>query len=175
MSHAPPYGPSPMDQENVSATLTVTAPVETVFAVLADPASHAAIDGTGWVSAPVDRAPLAEPGQVFRMAMYHAGHPDGDYEVVNQVQDLDPPFTISWMTGQVTGDGELELGGWVWRYDLAPAGPSATAVTLTYDWSQVPEYIRARGIPFPPFGPEHLPRSLHHLAGLATARAGAEP
>jgi len=27
--------------------------------------------------------------------------------------------------------GTLRFGGWVWRYDLAPAGPSGTRVTLS--------------------------------------------
>jgi hypothetical protein len=31
----------------------------------------------------------------------------------------------------------------------------------------VPQFIRERGIQFPPFGPEHLTNSLHHLAELA--------
>jgi hypothetical protein len=38
-----------VDQENVSATLTVAVPAARVFGVLADPAAHSAIDGTGWV------------------------------------------------------------------------------------------------------------------------------
>ena len=38
-----------MTEETVSATTTIGASAETVFAVLADPAQHAAIDGTGWV------------------------------------------------------------------------------------------------------------------------------
>ena len=46
-----------MDQENVSATLTVAVSAARVFAVLADPATHSAIDGTGWVQEPVDREP----------------------------------------------------------------------------------------------------------------------
>jgi hypothetical protein len=158
-----------MAEERVSATLVVAAPVARVFAVLADPASHASIDGTGWVQEPVDRAPLAELGQVFRMGMYHAMHPDGYYQTVSMVQVLDPPHAIGWLTGQEKDDGELEFGGWIWRYDLAPAGPSETEVTLSYDWSGVPQYIRDRGITFPPFGPEHLPNSLLHLADLAAA------
>ena len=36
-------------EENVSATLTVAVPAARVFAVLADPTTHSAIDGTGWV------------------------------------------------------------------------------------------------------------------------------
>ncbi|WP_246144794.1 SRPBCC family protein [Actinacidiphila oryziradicis] len=160
-----------MDQENVSATLTVAVPAARVFAVLADPTTHSAIDGTGWVQESVDRTPLTEVGQIFRMDMYHANHPNGDYQVVNKVQVLDPPRAIGWLTGQEKGDGHLEFGGWIWRYDLAPLGPSETEVTLTYDWSVVPQFIRDRGIQFPPFGPEHLTNSLHHLAELAELAA----
>ncbi|MGV4980928.1 polyketide cyclase [Streptomyces sp. NRAIS4] len=159
-----------MEQENVSATLTVAVPAARVFAVLADPTTHSAIDGTGWVQQSVDRAPLTEVGQIFRMAMYHANHPIGDYQVANKVQVLDPPRAIAWLTGQEKDDGHVELGGWIWRYDLAPVGPSETEVTLTYDWSAVPQFIRDRGIQFPPFGPEHLTDSLHHLAELVSDR-----
>lgn len=124
-----------MAEDNVSATLTVAAPAERVFAVLADPTAHAAIDGTGWVQQSVDRAPLTEVGQIFRMDMYHPNHPNGDYQTVNKVQVLGPPRTIGWLTGYRKDDGELDFGGWIWRYDLAPLGPSETEVTLTYDWS----------------------------------------
>jgi hypothetical protein len=156
-----------VDQENVSATSTVAVPVVRVFTVLADPTTHSSIDGTGWVQESVDRAPLTEVGQIFRMGMYHAGHPDGNYQTVNKVEVFDSPRAIGWLTGQELGDGRLEFGGWIWRYDLAPLGASETEVTLTYDWSAVPRYIRERGIQFPPFGPEHLANSLHHLAELA--------
>ncbi|EQD87452.1 activator of HSP90 ATPase, partial [Saccharopolyspora erythraea D] len=74
-----------MDQENVSATLTVVVPAERVFAVLANPTTHPAIDGTGWVQEPVDRATLTEVGQIFRMDMYHPDAQDGDYQVANKV------------------------------------------------------------------------------------------
>jgi hypothetical protein len=160
---------STIDQERVSATVTVAVPATTVFAVLADPAAHAAIDGTGWVQAPVDRAPLTEAGQVFRMGMYHSGHPNRDYETANKIVVFEAPHAIGWLTGYQKDDGELELGGWIWRYDLVPLSASETEVTLSYDWSGVPQFIRERGIQFPPFGPEHLANSLHHLAELATS------
>ena len=41
--------------------------------------------------------------------------------------------------GYDPGDGNLRFGGWIWRYDLAPLGPSETELGLTYDWSAVPE------------------------------------
>ncbi len=47
-------------EDNVSATLTVAVPAARVFAVLSDPATHSAIDGTGWVQEAVGRAPLTE-------------------------------------------------------------------------------------------------------------------
>jgi uncharacterized protein YndB with AHSA1/START domain len=157
-----------MAGETVSATTIINAPAEAIFAVLADPARHAAIDGTGWVRGSLDSTPLTAAGQVFRMAMYHPSHPDGNYQMANRVQVFDPPCAISWAPGQDTGDGSLRFGGWVWRYDLAPAGPSQTTVTLSYDWSAVPHVLRQH-IAFPPFPPDHLGNSLAHLAEQATA------
>jgi hypothetical protein len=156
-----------MADESVSATAVINAPAEAIFAVLADPATHAAIDGTGWVREPLDRRPLTSAGQMFRMSMYHANHPDGDYRITNRVQVFDRPRTISWEPGSDAGDGAMHFGGWIWRYDLTPSGPSSTTVTLSYDWSAVPDSIREH-IGFPPFPPEHLANSLVHLGELVT-------
>jgi hypothetical protein len=157
-----------MADDCVSASLVINAPAEAVFAVLADPAQHAAIDGTGWVCETVGGERLTDAGQIFRMSMYHPNHPNGKYETANRVEAFDPPRAISWKTGYDPGDGTLRFGGWFWRYDLAPAGPSSTTVTLTYDWSACSEATRER-IGFPPFPPEHLGNSLAHLAGLVAA------
>jgi uncharacterized protein YndB with AHSA1/START domain len=156
-----------MADDSVSATTIITAPAEAIFAVLADPAQHAAIDGTGRVRETFDSTPLTVAGQIFRMSMYHENHPDGTYQMANRVKVFDPPSTISWEPGYDAGDGTLGFGGWTWRYDLTPAGPANTAVTLSYDWSAVPESLREH-IGFPPFPPEHLGNSLAHLAELVT-------
>lgn len=156
-----------MTTETISVTNTVAAPADAVFAVLADPASHAAIDGTGWVCEPLDGERLTTSGQVFRMGMYHANHPDGRYEMANQVREFDPPRAISWEPGQEDPEGRLGFGGWTWRYDLAPAADGGTEVRLTYDWSGATPQAR-EFIEFPPFGVEHLENSLRHLAVLAT-------
>src|ERR1017187_9696305 len=157
-----------MAGETVSATTIINAPPEAIFAVLADPARHAAIDGTGWVREPAGSQPLTAAGQVFRMAMYHAGHPGGNYLMASRGQVFDPPRAISWGPGQDTGDGSLGVGGWGLGHDLAPAGPSGTTVTLSYDWPAVSSSLRQH-IGFPPFPPDHLGNSLSHLAGLAAA------
>ena len=153
-----------MSDETLSVTLRIGAPPEAVFAVLADPGRHAAVDGTGWVRDPIEAAPLTGVGQVFRMAMHHGS----DYETANQVDIFDPPRAIGWGTGAYDADGNLGLGGWTWRYDLKPVGDGQTEVSLTYDWSQVGPSFRER-IPFPPFDPSYLQDSLEHLAELATA------
>jgi uncharacterized protein YndB with AHSA1/START domain len=155
-----------MADESVSATATIDAPAEVIFAVLADPAKHAAIDGTGWVCESLDNEPLTTAGQIFQMAMYHPNHPDGDYQIYNEIQVLDRPNAISWKPGYDAGDGTLGFGGWVWRYDLTPAGSGSTEVTLSYDWSAVPDSVREY-LSFPPFAPDHLNNSLAHLADLA--------
>lgn len=149
------------------ATTAIDASADAVFAVLADPAKHASIDGTGWVCEAVDTGPLTAAGQVFRMAMYHPNHPDGNYQTANEVRLFERPSVISWRTGWDPGDGVLRFGGWFWRYDLAPVGLS-TEVTLTYDWSAVDLARVPEGLSFPPFPPDHLSNSLAHLAELVS-------
>ncbi|OEV03915.1 SRPBCC domain-containing protein [Streptomyces oceani] len=158
-----------MTHESIQSVTRIEASPETVFAVLADPGSHAAIDGTGWVRESLDGKRLTETGQVFRIAMYHDNHPDGHYEMANQVRVFDPPHALAWEPGQdAAGDGELQFGGWTWRYDLKPVGQDETEVTLTYDWSRVPSVMQEEFGGFPPFPASHLDNSLKHLASLAT-------
>ena len=152
--------------ERATASRTIEAAPEVVFAVLADPSTHASIDGTGWVRESLDGDRITAAGQVFRMAMYHENHPDKDYKMANRVETFDEPHAIAWKPGQESSEtGELSFGGWIWRYDLEAIAPSTTTVTLTHDWSAVPPDIREH-IGFPPFPPDHLDNSLQHLSRL---------
>ena len=155
-----------METESVAASTTIDAAPEAVFAVLADPSTHTAIDGTGWVRGSLDADRISAAGQVFRMAMYHPGHPDKNYEIANRVEVFDKPWAIAWKPGTESAEtGELSFGGWIWRYDLEATGPSRTTVTLTYDWSAVPSQVREH-LRFPPFATDHLGNSLQHLSNL---------
>jgi uncharacterized protein YndB with AHSA1/START domain len=159
-----------MTNETMIATITIPAAAETVFDVLADPTTHPAIDGTGWLTEAVDPARLTDAGQIFRVAMYHDGHPNKNYEMANKVLVCERPHAIAWEPGQdAAGDGNLSFGGWTWRYDIGSVGPSESHVTLTYDWSAVSPDLREH-IQFPPFESTHLENSLQHLCDLATAR-----
>jgi hypothetical protein len=123
-----------MTLETLQASTIIAVPAEAVFAVLADPASHRVIDGTGWVSKALDAASLTGSGQMFRMAMYHANHPNGSYEMTNRVAVFDPPRAISWepgKTSQATGsrssaDGP---GATIWSPPTLPALRSRSPTT----------------------------------------------
>jgi hypothetical protein len=167
-----------MTHDNMSVSTTVNASVDAVFGVLADPTTHQAIDGTGWVRESRDGKPLTETGQIFRVGMYHDNHPNKLYEMANRVEVFEPPRAIAWQPGSerrhIPGhpdpdDTALDFGGWIWRYDLEPVSDDRTEVTLTYDWSGVPPQKRET-FQFPPFERQHLDNSLAHLAELATAR-----
>ena len=158
-----------METERLTASTTIEAPPEAVFTVLADPAAHADIDGTGWVRGSLDADRITTAGQVFRMAMFHENHPDKDYRIANLVEVCDEPHAIAWKPGTESPEtGDLSFGGWTWRYDLEATGPARTTVTLTYDWSAVPASVREY-IQFPPFGQEHLDNSLEHLSDLVAS------
>ncbi len=158
-----------MEPELVTASTTIEATPEAVFAVLADPSTHAHIDGTGWVRDSLDGDRIAAAGQVFRMAMYHPNHPDKDYKIANLVEVFDEPRAIAWKPGNESPAGELSFGGWTWRYDLEATGRSKTTVTLTYEWSAVPSEVREY-LHFPPFAADHLDNSLQHLSDLVTGK-----
>ncbi len=155
-----------METERVTASTTIEAAAEAVFAVLADPSAHADIDGTGWVRESLGGDRISAVGQVFRMAMYHPNHPDKDYKIANLVEVFHEPRAIAWKPGTESPQtGDLSFGGWTWRYDLEATGPSRTTVTLTYDWSAVPPEVR-EFLQFPPFEQDHLDNSLQHLSDL---------
>ena len=106
-----------MADDRVSATRVIHAPAAAVFAVLTDPATHAAIDGTGWVCETVDSKPLTAAGQIFRMSMYHPNHPDGNYRRLAVRDPAATPALIErlshdpavWTRQAAAGDPRLPL------------------------------------------------------------------
>lgn len=113
-----------MTEKLISESITVDAPPEVVFAILADPRQHARIDGSGSVGAVVT-APerLTATGETFTVRMKLFGLP---YVIRNRVVEFEPDRLIAWR--HFTANR--------WRYELAPTADGGTTVTETFDASR---------------------------------------
>jgi uncharacterized protein YndB with AHSA1/START domain len=115
------------------ATKVVAASPQQIFDLLADPARHSEIDGSGSVVKPrpggPDRLAL---GARFGMDM-KIGVP---YKITNEVVEFDEPNRIAWR----------HFGGHIWRYILEPTD-GGTRVTEEFDWngSKSPLVLKVSG------------------------------
>jgi uncharacterized protein YndB with AHSA1/START domain len=109
-----------MSASNVTASTTVSAPPEAVFAILADPRQHSRIDGSGTVRDAVNGPERLELGSTFGMNM-KIGAP---YRTKNKVVEYDANRLIAWR----------HFGTHRWRYELEPVD-GGTRVTETWDVS----------------------------------------
>ena len=135
----------------------VSAPAETVFDLLADPAMHPVIDGSGTVRAPVAGNPSRlRLGSRFGMAM-RIGRA---YRITNQVVEFEEGRRIAW----------AHFGGARWRYELEPVdGGAATRVRETFDYERMtvrwgPRFLELMG--FPRRNRAGMERTLNRLAEL---------
>ncbi|HTZ08975.1 MAG TPA: SRPBCC family protein [Acidimicrobiales bacterium] len=107
---------------------TVPAPPEAVFDLLADPARHHEIDGSGMLQGAPPEVPVRlAPGAVFGMRMKMGVR----YSTVNRVVEFEENRRIAWRTGPEGALGHV-LAGRVWRYELAPV-EGGTLVRESWD------------------------------------------
>lgn len=110
------------NRRRVTVERLIAAPAQTIFDVLADPAQHPLIDGSGPVrSARGGRPRRLSPGARFGMSM-RIGLP---YPVRNTVVDFVEGERIAW----------THLGRHRWIYELEPV-EGGTMVKETFDYSQ---------------------------------------
>ena len=102
-----------------SARIRVEAPAEVVFEALADPARHAAFDGSGTVQGVASGPERLALGSRFGMRM-RIRLP---YRTDNTVVEFEEGRRIAW----------CHVNRHRWRYELEPAGENATLVTETFD------------------------------------------
>ena len=143
-----------MSDRQVSASRTIAAPPETIFAVLTDPAQHAAIDGSDTVRAPTsDDGQTLTLGSRFGMKM-RMGLP---YRITSEVVEFEENRLIAW----------AHLGKHRWRYELEPE-EEGTAVTHTFDWSTAisPKFIELMG--YPDKHRDNMARTLERLEAHVT-------
>ena len=126
---------TPDDDKVVRGIRFVTAEPQAIFDLLADPAKHATIDGSGTVRASGSNAPgRLALGIKFGMSM-KMGVP---YKITNEVVEFDEPSLIAWR----------HMGGHIWRYRLRPVD-GGTEVTEEFDWrpSKSSLFLKITGAP----------------------------
>lgn len=136
---------------SVTVTRTVEVPRQRLFDLVADPAQHPRIDGSGTVRGVVRGPVRLGPGARFGMGM-RMGLP---YRVTNRVVEFDEGRRIAW----------AHLSGNVWRWEFVDAPGGGTEVRETFDWggSRVPFAMRR----FAAGNAVAMGRSIERLAALA--------
>jgi uncharacterized protein YndB with AHSA1/START domain len=155
----------------VSVSRRINAPQNVVFDVLADPARHVELDGSGMLRGAVNSTPITRVGDVFVMKMHNARL--GDYEMDNRVVEFEQDRRIAWEPEPGRGHPRVGGGrlGHRWSFELASDGPGATTVTESYDCSRAPERER-EGMDNGRVWLDAMTATLERLDGLCTGRAG---
>jgi uncharacterized protein YndB with AHSA1/START domain len=123
--------PMPDNNEIVSVERVIAAPADRIFELLAEPARHHDIDGSGTVRDAKESTERLELGAKFGMKM----HLGVNYSMVNEIIEFDDGKRIAWQTRPGDGWQSRVFGGRIWRYELAPSG-DGTLVRETWDISQ---------------------------------------
>jgi uncharacterized protein YndB with AHSA1/START domain len=137
---------SAIEGQSVSVSHRIDAPPDVVFAVLADPARHPGIDGSGMLVRAVEHPVISHVGDTFTMLMHSAEM--GDYETTNHVVEFVPGQRIAWEPSLSNASRPQDQGAigtrnlHRWSYELTPDGPDGTLVTETYDCTRSPDWLR---------------------------------
>jgi hypothetical protein len=121
----------------------IAAPPSKVFALLRDPTGHVAIDSSGMLQS-ADGQPVTAVGDQFVVHMDRESlndYPLGKYDVTVMITKFEPDTLIEWTISGVLQPPIRHLYG----YRLEPSDVG-TLVTSYYDWSEIDEAYRGKGI-----------------------------
>ena len=145
-----------MSRYLISETRTIGADAQTLFDIVADPAQHPLIDGSGSVRAIRSGGPQRlSLGAKFAMDM----HIGADYKVLNTVVEFDEGRQIGWR----------HFNGHVWRYLFTPVD-GGTEVTEQWDARPAKRKLGMVLIGFGRRNRAGITKTLQRLDELATAR-----
>lgn len=114
----------------VTVERVIPAPPEAIFDLIADPARHQDIDGSGTVRQAKKGSARLALGSTFGMSM-KAGIP---YSMNSTVIEFEENRRLAWQTRGPGPIGKL-VGGRIWRYELEPVD-GGTLVRESWDISQ---------------------------------------
>ncbi|MGA2836147.1 MAG: SRPBCC family protein [Acidimicrobiales bacterium] len=132
-----------MTTERFEVQRTIAADPAAIFAVLADPKGHVAIDSSGMLMS-ASGSPVGEVGDTFVVHMDREAlndYPMGLYDVTVTITALVPDREIAWT---ILGAIRPPIGH-VYGYTLEPVD-EGTLVTSYYDWSEIDPVWREAGI-----------------------------
>ena len=109
----------------------IPAPPEKIFALLADPARHPEIDGSGTVREATTGSVRLHLGSTFGMSM-KAGI---GYSMVSTIIEFEEDRRIAWQSRSPNKVMAKFGGGRIWRYVLEPV-PGGTKVSESWDITQ---------------------------------------
>jgi uncharacterized protein YndB with AHSA1/START domain len=113
--------------DTVTVERIIPAPPEKIFDLLADPARHREIDGSGTVRDAKSGSERLALGSKFGMSM-KMGLP---YSMESEVVEFEENRKIAWQT-RPPGMFHNLGGGRIWRYELEPV-PGGTRVRESWD------------------------------------------
>lgn len=151
------------EDRKITASRTIDASAQDIFAVLSNPERHAELDGSGFVRSDDRSDRITGTGQVFTMNM-EGEHMGGEYQTDNHVIGFDENHLLAWKTAPAG----TEPPGWQWVWELTSEGSDATTVSVTYDWSRVTDEALVEKVGFPLVPQEDLEASLGNLAAAVT-------
>jgi hypothetical protein len=132
-----------MATERFEVQREITASPATVFAVLRDPNGHVTIDSSGMLQS-ADGDHVTQVGDEFVVHMDREAlndYPLGKYDVTVIITQFEPDSLIEWtISGKIQPPIKHLYG-----YRLEPS-ETGTLVTSYYDWSQIAEPYRDKGI-----------------------------
>lgn len=122
---------TPDDPNVATVGRFIPASADAIFDLLADPARHREIDGSGTVRDASGGSQRLQLGSTFGMAM-KMGIP---YSMVNTVIEFEENRRIAWQPKPAIGFMRRFAGGRIWRYVLEPRD-GGTMVFESWDISQ---------------------------------------
>jgi uncharacterized protein YndB with AHSA1/START domain len=119
------------DKDIATVERFIAASPEKIFDLLADPARHEEIDGSGTVRQATTGSTRLALGSKFGMSM-KAGV---GYSMESTVIEFDENTRIAWQTRPPNKVAAVFAGGRIWRYELEPVD-GGTNVRETWDITQ---------------------------------------
>jgi uncharacterized protein YndB with AHSA1/START domain len=119
----------PVDFPNTAAArITIEAPANKIFELIASPAAHQRFDGSGTIQRAISGPERLFLGAQFGMAMKIKV----PYRIKNTVVAFEENKKITW----------CHLMKWTWCYELQAISESQTVVTESFDASNIPAFAQ---------------------------------